>query len=130
MEVQSPMNMSMLTLERINELIKDGTDYRVQGHPIGIRANVLELYKELRPYLTDKCKKDSCKDNNCELHIGDSIRVEVGNHDMAFDRTGRVLYFDPDMIKILDKFDDWIRIKLYAKGLLLKKGEDDRSMFK
>lgn len=116
----STFNMSLATLERIDQVLIDLTKYNVNDHHLAVKKNLRELHKEL--ITASKLEKDETKDLDNEWEAIDKL-------DCYFTKRG-VLIFDKELPKKLDKFDFNLRHLLRKKKISMAKGEDPGSAFK
>ena len=110
----STFNMSLESLSRINDLLKDCSNYSVNGNWLGLKNNLLEIYKELvRCSEVDKGKLEEVKKR---WGVIDGLKC-------FFDKRGLLIY-DPKIPVLLTEFDFFISRLLYEKGLTMAKNDE------
>jgi len=105
----SPFNGSLDTLSRINELIKDISNYRVNNHWLGMKENLGELVIEAQGCL----QKEELKKAWTDWGEIEKLQIKVNDE-------GTVTY-DEELPKKLKQFSRWIRLKLYRHNLTMAK---------
>jgi hypothetical protein len=95
-------NMSLMTLKRIDELLKHCQVYSVNNHVLGLKNNLFEIYKESKGWLNSK-----------EIKTADKQWSKINEYEIKIEND--ILVFDNDLKPLLDKFDFWIRYKLHKK---------------
>lgn len=101
--VTSQFNMSVATLQRIDQLLQNLHQYNTIGNPSFIQRTIYCFYKELYPFLNDP-------DREVARNIWDSI-IKSGNN--------------PNMLlKEMHTFEFWLRDQLFKKKLLMSLGDD------
>jgi len=110
----SPFNMSLESLKRINDLLRHCSDYGVNFNWVGLKNNLLEVYKEL---LT--CAKVSEED----LEALSTKWSKIDSVSCGFNKRG-ILVFGEDIPKLLTEFDFFVRKLIYKYGLSMARSED------
>ena len=108
-EDNTPFNGSLDTLSRINQLIIDISDYRINQHWIGLRENLGELLNEAQGCLSKGEYEKAWKD-------WESIEAL----EITINSDGTLTYDDSVPFK-LKKFSSWLRLKLYKHNLTMAK---------
>lgn len=108
--LENLFNGSIDTLNRINELIKHISAYRVNGHWIGMKENLGELLVEAQGCLSKEEYKKGWKDF-----------LEIDQYPITVNDEGLLVYDEELPIK-LKKFNQWLRLKLYKHKLTMAKG--------
>ena len=110
----SVFNMSLESLSRINELLKSCSTYSVNSNWLGLRNNLLEVYKELV-----RCSK-----------LKDEEKMELKTRwetlqllKCGIDKRGLLIY-DERLPALLTEFDFFIGSMLFKQGLSMAKSED------
>lgn len=119
---QSTFNMSLATLERINQILIVISTYAVNHNWLGMKNNLLELYKEVRPFLYND-KKNEKKTDTKDLKEAKEKWEMITPLKCSFEEWGALIY-DDKLPELLHDFDFYLRDILYNKGLLMHKGED------
>lgn len=57
-ESTSTFNMSVATLQRIDNILQGMTTYNIQGNAVYLQRYLMQLYNELRPFLNEAEKKE------------------------------------------------------------------------
>jgi len=113
-ETTQKFNMSLATLMRIDEILKDLREDNNNGNVQLLQKNLNCLYKEIYPFLNKEERAEcemtmlSINENGCSITINDGIT------------------YSEDLPKLLNDFEFYLRDKLHVKGLLMAKGEDSR----
>lgn len=97
-------NMSLMTLQRIDILLKHCQDYSVNNNLFGLRQNLLEIYKESNPWLNKKEKKKCAS-------LWDKVSIKK----IQFIEDDDKIIYPDGLREALDVFDFWIRNKLHKK---------------
>jgi len=111
---EQPFNMALATLERINNLLIKLQEYNLGGNVAGIKNTLLEVYKELYPFLDIGEKKTA---QSKWIKISGCFVKWVSHNELRFDSNLYDMLFD---------FDFWLRNKLYKKGLTMPTIKMDR----
>lgn len=126
-------NHSLETLNRINELIKDAQEARVHRDVNGFKSNLLELYKEISPFMCDDPLHDIHKldsiNSKMALHMKDCTLKIAGNkwneiNDILIGHDGDSIVYDSKLWDLLDSFDFFLKRLLKRYGLSYIKGHD------
>lgn len=99
-------NGAVNTLDRINQLLIDMQKYRVNNNPLGHRANLFELYKEVYPMLTQKEQEKAKKQ-----------RRIIKEYAVTQDEDTGELFFDEELFDELDELDLYLRSALVKKKI-------------
>ena len=100
-------SMSIATLERINELLKELHNTWIDGDILKIQRLLFSLYKELYPFLDKK-----------ERIWGDK-KTEIIWESLTFDEESQNFSYSDGLSRDLNQLDFWLRDKLHEKGLLI-----------
>jgi hypothetical protein len=106
-------NMGIATLFRIDNLLQRVSAYQILNNKLLTQRCLSELYKELYPFLTDP-----------EKQAGTALWLTIVDSGLSFN-TGKLVRYNKTLSDNLDAWDFWIRQKLYDKGLLMAKGDND-----
>lgn len=111
----TPFNMAIATLERIDELLKDCANYCVNNHVIAYKRNLKEVLKEAWGHLTKEERKVSINKWTSinEIKI---VVLEDG------------LEYDSKLKDLLEDFDFWIRWKLHDHNLTFSRKEANKGL--
>ncbi len=112
MESERPVfNMGIATLQRIDDILKDLSEYNVNQNFLAVKYNLLELYKESLIVLVkdDKVLEEAAK----QWKVIKEKNIEAN-------RSG--LDFDDDVPDLLTEFEFFLRKKLAY--LLMPKGDN------
>lgn len=96
-------NMSLMTLQRIDQLLKDCQKYSVNNNLLGLRQNMLEVYKESRPWLKKPEKVTAQK----KWEKVQEFKFEYNYEEQS-------ISYPDGLREALDDFDFWIRNKLHV----------------
>ena len=110
-QIVMPFNMSLATLERINDILKNLHEYNNMGHIQLIQRSLYSLFKEIYPFL-----------NNSERHKASEFWNNISNG--FFYDENNLLSIDMKVPILMNEFEFWLRDKLNEKGLLMSKGDD------
>jgi len=115
---ESPFNGSLDTLARINNLIEDISFYNINSNIIGLKANLYELLIEGQGCLNKSEFKKAWED----WEKLDKIEIEL-------DYEKGTYTFDDQLIIFLQKFNQWLRLKLYRHNLTMAKSSGSLDKF-
>jgi hypothetical protein len=105
-------NMSLATLQRIDNILKSLNLYYSSGMYTQIQNTLFCLYKELYPFLNKKEKEEAL-----------GLWNEVYKRKMYKNMEDKKVYYSKDLFDYMNNFEFWIRDKLNQKGLLMAKTE-------
>lgn len=112
-QLNNMWNMSLATLQRIDNLLRSLTNYYITGQLILIQISLKCLYKEVYPFLDAK-----------ERIEGNNMLKEIDTKGFQKFKGQESFSYNADLFIIMHSFEFWIRNKLHEKGLLMAKGED------
>lgn len=108
-KLDTPFNGSLDTLSRINLLIQDIIESRVNSNWLVMKENLGELLNESQGCLTKDEYTKAWKD----WGIIESYQINI-------DDEGYLIY-DDNIPSLLQKFSSWLRLKLYKHNLTMAK---------
>jgi hypothetical protein len=105
---ESAFNGALHTLDRVNELIKSVTSYRVNEHLLGFKLNLRELLIEGQGFL----KQPEFKEAWLKW-------AEIESFPVVIDREEGKVSFDHRLWPKLDDFNSWLRLKLHENHVTM-----------
>lgn len=106
MNQQFSFNMSLQTLSRIDEILKDCSFYAVNNNILGYMRNLRELNKEAVGFYDKE-----------ELKKSFGFWRIINKYEKDIIMSEEKLSYDEKLIVVLDTFDIWVRILLHKKKI-------------